>query len=55
VTTALYIRYSKNLWIAIIVGYTGSIGIATISDSIIPFFGEILLDLPYADVYIGFI
>jgi hypothetical protein len=56
VTTTLYVRYhKKNLWLAIIIGYTGSIGIATISDSIIPFFGEILLDLPYAEVHIGFI
>jgi ABC-type transport system involved in cytochrome c biogenesis permease subunit len=38
-----------------IIGYTGSIGIATVSDSIIPFLGEILLDLPKREVHIGFI
>jgi hypothetical protein len=56
VTTSLYIRYSKRkLWLAIIIGYTGSIGIATVSDSVIPFFGEVLLNLPKADIHIGFI
>ena len=38
VTTTLYLKYSKkNIWFAIIIGYVGSIGIATISDSIIPY------------------
>ena len=56
VTTTLYLKYSKkNLWLAIIIGYTGAIGIATISDSIIPYLGELLLDLPYAEPHIGFI
>jgi len=37
ITTALYARYGKGkLWIALLIGYTGSIGIATLSDSIIP-------------------
>jgi len=56
VTTTLFIRYGKRkIWLAIIVGYTGSIGIATISDSIIPYLGEVLLDLPNAGIHIGFI
>lgn len=56
VTTTLYLKYSKkNLWLAIIIGYTGSIGIATISDSVIPFLGELLLKLPNAEAHIGFI
>jgi len=56
VTTTLYLKYSKkNLWMAILIGYTGSIGIATISDSLIPYLGELLLDLPYAEPHIGFI
>ena len=40
VTTALY-RKQKNSrrWLIIIVGYTGSIGIATLSDAIIPYIG----------------
>ncbi|MCK4364720.1 MAG: hypothetical protein KAW45_01580 [Thermoplasmatales archaeon] len=56
VTTAIYLKYSKkNRWLAIIIGYTGAIGIATVSDSIIPYFGELFLDLPYAEPHIGFI
>ena len=37
------------------IGYTGSIGIATVSDSIIPFLGEALLNLPKREIHIGFI
>jgi hypothetical protein len=49
-------RYKKaKIWLAILIGYTGSIGIATLSDSIIPFIGETLLDLPYKGIHIGFI
>jgi hypothetical protein len=56
VTTTLYIRYGKRkIWLAIIIGYTGSIGIATISDSIIPYLGEVLFELPNAGIHIGFI
>lgn len=56
VTTALYVKYGKRKWWAIIlIGYIGSIGIATISDSVIPYVGEILLDLPNAGIHIGFI
>jgi hypothetical protein len=40
----MYIKYRKaNIWIAILIGYTGSIGIATLSDAIIPYLGGILL------------
>ena len=55
-TTAMYKRYSKGkIWAAILIGYTGSIGIATLSDSIIPYMGEVLLDLPKSGIHIGFI
>jgi hypothetical protein len=38
VTTAMYRRYSRGrLWKAILIGYLGSVGIATLSDAIIPF------------------
>jgi hypothetical protein len=37
------------------IGYTGSVGIATVSDSIIPFLGEILLNLPKREIHVGFI
>ena len=38
VTTAIYRRYSQGrLWAAVLIGYFGSVGIATLSDAIIPF------------------
>ena len=37
------------------VGYVGSVGIATLSDSLIPFAGEYLLNMPHRGVHIGFI
>jgi len=46
VTTAMYKKYSSGkIWAAILVGYTGSIGIATISDAIIPYLGGSLLGI----------
>jgi hypothetical protein len=44
-----------NLWILLIIGYMGSIGIATISDSLIPYLGESLLNMPNRGIHIGFI
>lgn len=44
VTTAMYVRYRRaKLWVAILVGWTGAIGIATISDAMIPYLGGTLL------------
>jgi len=38
VTTALYKKYSSGkIWAVILIGYFGSIGIATISDALIPY------------------
>ena len=55
-TTALYLKYSKkNILLAVLIGFTGSIVIATISDSIIPYIGELLLGLPNAEAHIGII
>lgn len=55
-TTAIYLKYSKkNVWLALLIGYTGSIVIATISDSLIPYIGEILLNLPNPEAHIGII
>lgn len=46
VTTAIYKLYTRgNLWIAISIGYTGSIGVATLSDAIIPYIGAHLLGI----------
>ena len=40
VTTAMYRLHKKSpFWLTIIIGYTGSVGIATISDAIIPYLG----------------
>ena len=58
VTSSIYILYSgKNfkIWKLILIGYIGSIGIATLSDSIIPYLGEILLNLPNKGIHLGFI
>jgi len=44
-----------NLWALFLIGYVGSIGIATLSDSVIPFLAEALLDMPHREFHIGFI
>ena len=44
-----------KLLILLGIGYFGSVGIATISDSVIPFVGEVLLDLPNREIHLGFI
>ena len=49
------IKGKCNLWILLLIGYTGSIGIATLSDSVIPYLGEALLHMPNRGVHIGFI
>ena len=44
VTTAIYARYKKGkVWAVILIGWTGSIGIATASDAIIPYLSGTLL------------
>lgn len=56
VTTAMYRLHSKGGIIpVIIIGYLGSVGIATLSDSLIPFVGEWLLNMPHRGLHIGFI
>lgn len=56
VTSAMYRKYGNGkLWATVLVGYFGSIGIATISDSIIPYLGESLFDLPNREIHLGFI
>ena len=62
VTSSMYQRYKChdprlkcNLFTLLLVGYFGSVGIATLSDSIIPFLGETLLDLPNRRMHLGFI
>ncbi len=48
-------RAKCNLLVLLIIGYVGSIGIATISDSLIPYLGEVLLKMPNRGIHIGFI
>ncbi len=58
VTASMYRRYTKeknSLWPLLLIGYCGSIGIATLSDAVIPYIGEIMLGLPHAEAHIGFI
>jgi hypothetical protein len=44
-----------NFLVLVFVGYIGSIGIATLSDSVIPYLGEALLDMPEREIHLGFI
>lgn len=44
-----------NFWVLLAIGYIGSIGIATISDSLVPYLGEALLRMPNRGIHIGFI
>jgi hypothetical protein len=56
VTAGIYRLHSKGiLWKTFLIGYFGSIGIATLSDSIIPYLGEWLLRLPNRGLHLGFI
>ncbi len=56
VTAGIYRLHKKSTFTQIfIIGYIGAIGIGTLSDSIIPFMGEWILDLPNRGLHIGFI
>ena len=55
VTTAMYKRHSKGkVWAVILIGYVGSICIATLSDVVIPYLGGVLLTLKM-EFHLGFI
>ena len=44
VTTAMYRKYgASKIWTAVLIGYSGSIGIASLSDAVIPYLGGSLL------------
>ncbi|MFA5270870.1 MAG: hypothetical protein WC412_00825 [Candidatus Omnitrophota bacterium] len=67
VTTAMYklhtchgigvncIKGKCNFWSLIIIGYVGSVGIATVSDSVIPYVAESMLGMPNKGMHLGFI
>ncbi len=56
VTTSMYrLHASRGVWSTIAIGYFGSIGIATLSDCLIPYVGETLLGLPNRGIHLGFV
>jgi len=56
VTAAMYRLHSPGRPVlTALIGYIGSVGIATLSDSIIPFAGEWMLQLPHRAVHLGLI
>jgi len=55
-TAGMYRLHSRGkLWATFAVGYFGCIGVATLSDCLIPYLGEWLLDLPNRRFHLGFI
>lgn len=49
-------KYSKAGMLAVIaVGYVGSIGIATLSDCLVPYWGELLMGMEHAHPHLGII
>ncbi len=56
VTAGMYRLHARStLWRTLLIGYFGSVGIGTLSDSLIPYVGEWLLDLPHRGLHLGFI
>jgi len=62
VTAAIYRQHQCRtaggcpvFWQVLLVGFIGAVGIGTLSDCLIPFWGETLLDLPHRHAHIGFI
>lgn len=57
VTTSMY-KMNKNkptLVKILLVGVIGSLGTATLSDSVLPYIGETLLHFPHRELHLGFI
>jgi hypothetical protein len=56
VTTGVYRLYGHRSPLKIfLIGYIGSVGIGSVSDSLIPYVGEWLLNLPHRELHLGFI
>ena len=56
VTAGMYRRHGgQGVAATLIVGYVGSVGIATLSDNLIPFAGEWMLNMPNRGLHLGFI
>jgi len=59
-TAAMFKLHSKGrLWATLLVGYVGAIAVATLSDSIMPYLGELLLGMSdknlHPELHLGFI
>ncbi len=55
VTTAMLKKHgTSKIWTAVIIGFSGSVGIATISDCVIPYLGGVLLGADM-ELHLGFI
>ena len=61
-TAGMYRKYNCpidkkkcSILFLLLIGYIGSIGIATLSDSVMPYIGEVLLNMPHRHHHIGFI
>ncbi|MCG2712896.1 MAG: hypothetical protein L6416_11325 [Candidatus Omnitrophica bacterium] len=61
-TAAMYKQYQCaqdrkqcNIFYLLAVGYVGAIGVATLSDSLMPYVGEVLLKMPHAEAHVGFL
>ena len=56
VIVSMYRKYKHaKIWMAIFVGYGIAVGMATLSDSLIPYLGEWALNLPNREFHIGFL
>ncbi len=56
VTTAMFrLHGGRGFWCTLGIGYFGSVGIATLSDCIIPFVAEWMLKMPNRGLHFGFI
>ena len=56
VTVGILRLHRRAGWtMTVVVGYLGSVGIATLSDCVIPFVGESLLNLPHRAIHFGFV
>ncbi len=56
VITSMYRKYKHaKIWMSIFVGYGIAVGMATLSDSLIPYLGEWALNLPNREFHIGFL
>jgi hypothetical protein len=56
VTTAMFTLHSRGTLLrTVLVGYVGSVGIASLSDCVIPYVAEYLLGLPHRGIHLGFL